>query len=98
MIRWQYKTLTYAWDEEKKDLVWGDTREPVVNTHMVDKRLNELGDEGWELLCIEKVSDVSRVAVSFYLKRPKEIDDTPQHIEAPGSRIRKETAMEETTV
>lgn len=72
MIRWQYKTLTYAWDEEKKDLVWGDTKELVVNAEKVDKRLNELGNEGWELLCIEKLSDVSHIAVNFYLKRPKE--------------------------
>lgn len=75
MIRWQYKTLTYTWDEEKKDLVWGDTRDLAVNAEMVDKRLNELGDKGWELLCIEKVSDVSHIAVNFYLKRPRETAD-----------------------
>ena len=72
MIRWQYTTLTYAWDEEKKDLVWGNTKELVVNAETVDKRLNELGKEGWELLCIEKLSDVSHIAVNFYLKLLKE--------------------------
>jgi hypothetical protein len=42
----------------------------VVSAEMVDKRLNELGSEGWELISIEKISDISHVAVSFYLKRP----------------------------
>lgn len=97
MIRWQYKTLTYTWDEEKKDLVWGDTKELIVSADMVDKRLNELGDEGWELLCIEKMSDVSHIAVSFYLKRPKEIDDSLR-IETMSNEIRKRNTQEKTSV
>lgn len=72
MQRWQYKTLTYGWDEQIKDLVWTDTKDLVVNAEMVDKRLNELGSEGWELISIEKISDISHIAVSFYLKRPME--------------------------
>ena len=97
MIRWQYKILTYAWDEEKKDLVWGDTKDLVVNTEMVDKRLNELGDEGWELLCIEKVSDISHIAVSFYLKRQKEADDLTR-IEAISNELRIRNELEQTNV
>ena len=72
MRRWQYKTLTYGWDEELKDLVWADTKELVVSAEMVDQRLNELGSRGWELISIEKISNISHVAVSFYLKRPLE--------------------------
>ena len=72
MQYWQYKTITYAWDDERQDLTWVDTKEVPVNPEMVDKRLNELGREGWELISIEKLSDVSHIAVSFYLKRPIE--------------------------
>ena len=97
MMRWQYKTLTYAWDEERKNLVWGDTKELAVNAEMVDKRLNELGDEGWELLCIEKVSGISHIAVNFYLKRPREIDDTSL-IETMSDEIRERNTMENTSV
>ena len=97
MIRWQYKTLTYAWDEEKKNLVWGDTKEPVVNAETVDKRLNELGDEGWELLCIEKLSDVSHIAVNFYLKRPNEAGNQ-RPLETPTGRLQRKTSVEQTSV
>lgn len=70
MHHWQYKILSYTWDEEKHDLVWADTKEMAVSAETVDQRLNELGREGWELVSIEKISDLSHIAVSFYLKRP----------------------------
>lgn len=70
MQQWQCKTLTYGWDEERQDLVWSDTKELAVSADMVDQRLNKFGRDGWELLCIEKMSHISHVAVSFYLKRP----------------------------
>ena len=69
---WQYKTLTYAWDDERQDLARADTKELPEDPDTVDKRLNELGREGWELVSIEKISDVSHIAISFYLKRPIE--------------------------
>jgi hypothetical protein len=72
MQQWQYRTLRYGWDEAKQDLVWADTKELVVDAKMVDRRLNELGGEGWELVSIEKMSDVAHVAICFYLKRPVE--------------------------
>ena len=56
----------------RKRLGLGDTKELVVNVETVDKRLNELSNERWELLCIEKHSDVSHIAVTFYLKLLKE--------------------------
>lgn len=74
MKQWQYKTLTYGWDEGTGDLVWADKKELAVNADMVDRRLNELGSEGWELISIEKISDISHIAVCFYLKRPVEDD------------------------
>ena len=72
MHNWQYRVLTYRWDEERQDLVWTDRNDMVVNEETVDKRLNELGREGWELVSIEKISDLSHIAVAFYLKRPLE--------------------------
>ena len=47
MKRRQYKTLVYGRDEAKKDLVCADTQDLVVNAEVVDKRLNELGSDGW---------------------------------------------------
>lgn len=42
MHYWQYRTLSYAWDGEKRDLAWADTTVLPVDSDMVDKRLNEL--------------------------------------------------------
>ena len=72
MQKWEYRRLCYGWDEERKDLVWADTKERTVDADTVDQRLNELGREGWELISVEKISDISHVAVNFYLKRPIE--------------------------
>ena len=72
MQYWQYKTLTYAWDDGKRDFAWADTTVLPVDAEMVDGSLNELGKEGWELISIKKLSDVSHIAVNFYLKRPIE--------------------------
>jgi hypothetical protein len=69
MQKWEYRRLSYGWDENRQDLVWADTKEKAVNGDTVDQRLNELGREGWELITVEKISDVSHVVVSFYLKR-----------------------------
>ena len=72
MHHWEYKVLTYRWDQEQQNLVWSDAKDMEVNEGTVDKRLNELGRKGWELVSIEKMSDISHVAVTFYLKRPLE--------------------------
>lgn len=72
MHHWEYKVLTYRWDQEQQNLVWSDAKDMEVNEATVDKRLNELGRKGWELVSIEKMSDISHVAVTFYLKRPLE--------------------------
>lgn len=72
MQKWEYRRLCYGWDDESQDLVWGDTKERAVDGDTVDERLNELGRKGWELISVEKLSDLSHVVVSFYLKRPLE--------------------------
>jgi hypothetical protein len=33
--------------------------------------------QGWELISVEKISDLSHVVVSFYLKRPIEENSRP---------------------
>jgi len=70
--KWEYRRLCYGWDDKRQDLVWMDTKERAVDGDTVDERLNELGREGWELISVEKMSDLSHVVVSFYLKRPLE--------------------------
>lgn len=72
MQKWEYRRLCYSWDDERQDLIWADTKEIGVDGDTVDERLNELGREGWELISVEKISDLSHVVVSFYLKRPLE--------------------------
>ena len=93
MQRWQYKTVTYSWDQESHDLVWNDTKEIIVDAKMVDKRLNELGGKGWELVFIDKMSDISHVAVCFYLKRPMEEKVNRSSTETPGIKFREKTGM-----
>jgi hypothetical protein len=72
MQKWEYRRLCYGWDDESKDLVWADSKETTVDGDTVDQRLNELGEQGWELISVEKISDLSHVVVTFYLKRPIE--------------------------
>jgi hypothetical protein len=68
----EYRRFCYGWDDERQDLVWADTKERAVDGDTVDERLNEFGREGWELISVEKISDLWQVVVSFYLKRPLE--------------------------
>lgn len=83
MQQWEYRRLCYGWDEEQRDLIWEDTKEGDVDGDTLDKRLNELGREGWEMVSVEKISDVSHVVVNFYLKRPIEnLVEAPKHSEA----------------
>jgi hypothetical protein len=75
--KWEYRRLSYGWDDGRQDLVWMDTKELAVDGDSVDQRLNELGLQGWELISVEKISDLSHVVVSFYLKRPIEENSRP---------------------
>lgn len=78
-------------------MVWGDTKELVVNAETGDKRESELDNEGWELLCIEKLSDVWHIVVNFYLKRPKEVGNQ-RPLEAPTSKLHRKTSVEQMSV
>jgi hypothetical protein len=91
MPQWEYKRLCYGWDEERRDLIWEDTKEGNVNGNTLDQRLNELGADGWELVSVEKISDVSHVVVNFYLKRPLEnpMDD---QLHSPETRQAEDRA------
>jgi hypothetical protein len=81
MQEWEHRRLCYGWDDEKHNLVWADIKEGMVNGDTVDNRLNELGWEGWELISVEKINDLSHVVVSFYLKRPIEENRTGSNLQ-----------------
>jgi|RhiMetdeSRZDD1v2_1073273.scaffolds.fasta_scaffold01570_7 hypothetical protein len=82
MQQWEYRRLCYGWDDERRDLIWEDTKEGDVDGDTLDKRLNRLGREGWELVSVEKISDVSHVVVNFYFKRPIQ-SSTENQLQSP---------------
>ena len=65
MQKWEHMTIGQAWDKKTEKFYWDDNRE---DQRIAIDRLNELGDEGWELAAIH--SPVSR-QVSYILKRPR---------------------------
>lgn len=69
MQKWEYMTLHLVMNE-KENLIWFDAQEDDRN---IDARLNELGEEGWELVSVDTRS-LSGVTIGtvFYLKRPVE--------------------------
>ena len=69
MQKWEYRTLQLAMNE-KENLIWYDAEEDDRN---VIARLNELGEEGWELVSVDTRS-LSGVTIGtvYYLKRLKE--------------------------
>lgn len=44
----------------------------VLDGSTLQSRLNELGEEGWELVAVENVSYTAPPSVLVYLKRPKD--------------------------
>jgi hypothetical protein len=69
MQKWEYRTLQLAMNE-KENLIWFDAQE---DTRTVSERLNELGEEGWELVSVD-TRNLSGVTIGtvYYLKRLKE--------------------------
>jgi hypothetical protein len=69
MQKWEYKTLQLAMNE-KENLIWFDAED---DQRSVKDRLNELGEEGWELVSVDTRS-LSGVTIGtvYYLKRPVE--------------------------
>ena len=67
MQKWEYTTLTLI-SNEKQELEWTDAQE---DNRSASERLNELGEEGWELVnVVQHASDKPRTV--YWLKRPKD--------------------------
>jgi len=67
MQKWEYTTLTLI-GNATKELEWADVPE---DTRSASERLNELGEEGWELVnVVQHTGDQLRTV--YWLKRIKD--------------------------
>jgi hypothetical protein len=67
MQNWEYTTLTLI-SNAKQELEWADAQE---DNRSASERVNELGDEGWELVSVvQHAGDQARTV--YWLKRPKD--------------------------
>ena len=66
MQSWEYTTLTLI-SNAKQELEWTDAQD---DNRSASERLNELGEEGWELVSVaQHLGDQARTV--YWLKRPK---------------------------
>ncbi len=66
MQKWEYLVLVHAWNEEKQDFFWNnDSTDP----DKIERKLNKLGQEGWELVDTRTISSASAF---YHFKRPIE--------------------------
>ena len=66
MQKWEYLTQLHLLDETSKEWFWNSDR---TDHEKLDKKLNKLGEEGWELVAVRTASS----SVAFYhFKRPVE--------------------------
>lgn len=81
MQKWEYKTLNLGWDAEKKFFYWFDLSksqkvgDETAGQHMdergIDGRLNEFGQDGWELVGVQSMHHSGTTTlINYYLKRP----------------------------
>jgi Domain of unknown function (DUF4177) len=67
MQNWEYTTLTLI-SNAKQELEWTDAQE---DNRSASERLNELGNEGWELVSVaQHTGDQARTV--YWMKRPKD--------------------------
>ena len=67
MQKWEYTTLTLI-SNEKQELEWTDAHQ---DNRSASERLNELGEDGWELVnVVQHPGDQLRTV--YWLKRIKE--------------------------
>ena len=71
MQKWEYTTLTLI-SNEKKELEWTDAQD---DNRSASERLNELGEEGWELVSV--VLHVADRARTVYWLKPQRIEKNP---------------------
>ena len=69
MKKWKYKTHTQLSSARLLDKDWSEYSKP--NRIEIDKALNKLGKEGWELINIHKINpqDFSERFTQYYLKK-----------------------------
>jgi hypothetical protein len=67
MQKWEYTTLTLV-SNEKQELEWTDAQD---DNRSASERLNELGEEGWELVSVAQHTG-DRTRTVYWLKRPKD--------------------------
>ena len=79
MQKWQYLMLVLGWEQEKKFFYWMDIGTKVldgiagekIDGKGIEKVLNQLGQEGWELVNVQTMSHLGTASVvNYYLKRP----------------------------
>lgn len=64
MQKWEYLTVLHLFDETSKAWFWDSDR---TDHEKLDSKLNNLGEEGWELVAVR----TSSTSVAFYhFKRP----------------------------
>ena len=68
MQKWEYMTLSLLPDE-KQVPQWTDAPE---DNRSASERLNELGEEGWELVSVAQHIEGDRRRTVYWLKRPVE--------------------------
>lgn len=56
MQRWEYLVLIHAWNEEKQDFFWNND---PTDLDKIERKLNKLGKDGWELVDTRTVSSTS---------------------------------------
>jgi hypothetical protein len=67
MQNWEYTTLTLI-SNARQELEWTDAQD---DNRSASERLNELGEDGWELASVvQHTGDQSRTV--YWLKRPKD--------------------------
>lgn len=72
MQKWEYQILQLIYDDEGNDFTWKDTREETAK-HKRSERLNELGQDGWELVNVQNIQVAGTTrAIDYFLKRPIE--------------------------
>ena len=65
MHKWEYRVLLQMWDDEEHVYYWHEGEERYERN--VLQRLNDAGQEGWELVTIEPGPEQS---INYFFKRP----------------------------
>ena len=79
MQAWEYLILNLGWNDEHKIFYWFDPEYKIsdeiqglqVDYKGIEKRLNDLGKLGWELVNVQSMNHLGTTTlIKYYLKRP----------------------------